>query len=97
MRRNGNGFETISVTIDAVITDNRAPLGKQDITKDFGPFEESQPRGLSRCDMYQFLMYTLLTGNRFERKSGEHITRIGDVIAKLRKSKWKTFIWVILG
>ena len=87
MRSNGNGWETVSVTIDVVITDDRAPLGKQDKTKTFRPFEESQARGLSRRDIYQFLMYALLIGNRFEQQSGEHITRIGGVITKLKKMK----------
>ena len=33
MRRNGNGWETVSVTIDVVIKDDRAPLEKQEKTK----------------------------------------------------------------
>ena len=85
MRRNGNGWKTVSVTIDAVITDDRAPLGKQDKTKTFGPFEESQPRGLSTRDIYQFLMFSLLNDNCFEQQSGEHIISIGGTITKLKK------------
>ena len=44
MRRNGNGWKTVSVTIDAVITDDRAPPGKQDKTKTFLPYEKKTPK-----------------------------------------------------
>ena len=85
MRRNDNGWKTVSVTIDAVITDDRAPLGMQEKTETFGPFEESQPRGLSTCDIYQFLMFSLLNDNHFEQQCGEHIISIGGAITKLKK------------
>ena len=87
MRDQANGWDTVSATIDAVITDDRAPLGKQDKIKTYGPFEESQPRGISKRDIYQFLMYALLSSNRFEKESGKHITRIGGMITKLKKIK----------
>ena len=87
MKNHGDGWETVSVTIDAVITDDRGPVGNNDTTKTYGPFEENQPRGLSRRDIHPFLMYALLTNNRFEQQSGEHITRIGGEITKLRKIK----------
>ena len=85
MRRNCKGWKTVSVTIDSVITDDRASLGKQEKTETVGPFEDRLPRGLSRRDHYQFLMYALLKDNRFERQSGEHIISIGGVITKLKK------------
>ena len=44
MRRNGNGWKIVSVTIDAVITDDGAPLGMQEKTKTFGPFEDSHSK-----------------------------------------------------
>ena len=85
MRSNGNGWKNVSVSIDAMITDNRAPLGKQDKLRNFEPYEGKLPRGLSQSDQYQFLMYTLVKDGRFEPQSGEHIISIGGVITKLRK------------
>ena len=87
MRRNGNGWKTVSVTIDAVITDDRTPLGKQDKTKTFGPYEENLPRELSIIVQYQFLMNALVKDGRLEPQSGEHIISIGDTITKLKKIK----------
>ena len=85
MRCNSNGWKTVSVTIDAVITDDRAPLGKQDKTKTFGPYEEKRPRGPSIREQYQFLMHALMKNGRFETESGEHIVSIGGTITKLKK------------
>ena len=80
MRHNSNRWKTASVTVDAVITDDRAPIGKQDKTKTFRPYEEKLPRVLSIRDQYQFLMHALVKDGRFEPQSGEHITSIGGTM-----------------
>ena len=91
MRRNGNGWTNVSVTIDAVIVDDKAPFGKQEKTRTYKPFEEKLPRRLSRRDKYQFLMFALLKDDRFNPQSGEHIISIGGVITKLKRIKMEDF------
>ena len=87
MRRNGNGWKEVTVSIDTVIRDDRKPFGRQDTLRNCGPYEERLPRGLSRRDQYQFLMYTLVKDCRFEPQSGRHIISIAGEITKLRKLK----------
>ena len=65
-----NNWESVPVTIDTTITDDMAPKSKRDKDVTFGPNEEKMPRGLSRRDKYQFLMYTLLKDNRFRPPIG---------------------------
>ena len=41
MRRNGNGWKEVSVSIDAVIRDDREPVWKQDTLKHFCPYYQA--------------------------------------------------------
>ena len=82
-----NNWKSVSVTIDTTIRDGMALVWEEDKDITFGPFEEKMPRGLSRQDCYQFLMYGLLKDNRFHPQLGEYIIKICGVTTKLKKVK----------
>ena len=77
-------WESVSVTVDAVIRDDSAPISIKDRKITLGPYEDKMPIGLSIRDKYQFLMFMLLKDDRFSSQSGEHVS-IGGVITKLQK------------
>ena len=64
-----NNWESVSVTIDTTIGDKMSPISQEDKDVTFRPYEEKMPRGLSRSEQYQFLMYVLLKDNRFRPQS----------------------------
>lgn len=77
----------VSVTLDTVIRHDMAPRSKRGKDVTFEPYEERMPKGLSRRDRYQFLMYPLVKDERYSPQSGEHIISICFTITNLKKVK----------